>query len=143
MCSNIHVIISKGVFIMTEMKKSTKQPTRRELFMALLKERVAKQLDLLVTETYFTYKVAVEPKTIYLIPSIEEDGIQLVFSTATFRDAVYGNEQIDLEEAIQSYKMVAATQLYDGESERISFGKTTDITNETTPEVLIKFWCNS
>lgn len=128
---------------MTEMKKSTKQPTRRELFMALLKERVAKQLDLLVTETYFTYKVAVEPKTIYLIPSIEEDGIQLVFSTATFRDAVYGNEQIDLEEAIQSYKMVAATQLYDGESERISFGKTTDITNETTPEVLIKFWCNS
>lgn len=128
---------------MKEMKKSTKQPTRRELFMALLEERVAKQLDLLVTETYFTYKVAVEPKTIYLVPSIEEDGIQLVFSTATFRDAVYGNEQIDLEEAIQSYKMVAATQLYDGESERISFGKTTDITNETTPEVLIKFWCNS
>ena len=128
---------------MKEMKKSTKQPTRRELFMALLEEYVATQLDLLVTETYFTYKIAVEPATIYLVPSLEDDGIQLVFSTATFRDVVYDNNQINLEDAIRSYKMVAAKQLHDGESEQISFGETMVITSETTPESVIKFWCNN
>ena len=117
--------------------------TKRNRFCTLLKKRVAKQLDLLVTDTYFTYKVAVEPNKIYLIPSIEGEGLLLVFSSATFRDVVYGTALKNLEEVIESYDMVAAMQLHEGESERISFGKTMDITNETTPEALIKFWCSN
>ena len=123
--------------------KSTNEGTRRNRFCTLLKKRVAEQLDLLVTDTYFTYKVAVEPNKIYLVPDIEGDGLLLVLSSATFRDAVYGNTLKDMEEAIQSYDMVAAMQLFDGESERISFGKTMNITKETMPESLIKFWCSN
>ena len=128
---------------MENREKSTNESTRRNRFCTLLKKRVAKQLDLLVTDTYFTYKVAVEPNKIYLIPSIEGEGLLLVFSSATFRDVVYGTALKNLEEVIESYDMVAAMQLHEGESERISFGKTMDITNETTPEALIKFWCSN
>lgn len=128
---------------MENKEKSTNESTRRNRFCTLLKKRVAKQLDLLVTDTYFTYKVAVEPNKIYLIPSIEGEGLLLVFSSATFRDVVYGTALKNLEEVIESYDMVAAMQLHEGESERISFGKTMDITNETTPEALIKFWCSN
>lgn len=128
---------------MENKEKSTIESTKRNRFCTLLKKRVAKQLDLLVTDTYFTYKVAVEPNKIYLIPSIEGEGLLLVFSSATFRDVVYGTALKNLEEVIESYDMVAAMQLHEGESERISFGKTMDITNETTPEALIKFWCSN
>ena len=129
---------------MENKEKSTEQySTRREKFLSLLKSRVEKQLDLHVSDTYFTYKVAVEPNKIYLVPSIEDDGIRLVFSTATFRKVVYNNVQGNLEEIIQSYDMVAATQMYDGDSERISFGKTMAVTSETTSESVIKFWLNN
>lgn len=123
--------------------KFTTEGPKRNRFCTLLKKRVAKQLDLLVTDTYFTYKVAVEPNKIYLIPNIEGEGLLLVLSTATFRDAVYGTTFKNMEETIQSYDMVAAMQLFEGESERISFGKTMNITRETTPESLIKFWCTN
>ena len=128
---------------MENKEKSINEGTKRNRFCTLLKKRVAKQLDLLVTDTYFTYKVAVEPDKIYLIPNIEGEGLLLVLSTATFRDAVYGTTLKNMEETIQSYDMVAAMQLFEGESEKISFGKTMDITNETTPESLIKFWCTN
>ena len=122
--------------------KSISKTTRREQFLTLLKERVAKELDLLVTETYFTYKKAVEPNKIYLVPSLETDGLLLVFSSATFREVVYENKEGNLDEIIQSYEMVAAMQRYEPESEKIYFGKTMVITSETTPESVIKFWCN-
>ena len=128
---------------MENKEKFTAEGPKRNRFCTLLKKRVAKQLDLLVTDTYFTYKVAVEPNKIYLIPNIEGEGLLLVLSTATFRDAVYGTTLKNMEETIQSYDMVAAMQLFEGESEIISFGKTMDITNETTPEALIKFWCSN
>lgn len=128
---------------MENKEMSTIESTKRNRFCTLLKKRVAKQLDFLVTDTYFTYKVAVEPNKIYLIPDIEGEGLLLVFSSATFRDVVYGTALKNLEEVIESYDMVAAMQLHEGESERISFGKTMDITNETTPEALIKFWCSN
>ena len=127
---------------MENKEKSTNEITRKERFCRLLRDRVAKQLDLLVTDTYFTYKVAVDHNKIYLVPNIEDDGLLLVLSTATFREAVYEKRQSNLEEIIHSYDMVAARQLSDGDSERISFGKTMVITNETTPEAVIKFWCN-
>lgn len=129
---------------MENTEKSTKKyPTKREQFYALIKERVAKQLDLVVTDTYFTYKVAVKPKKIYLVPSLSNGGLLLVLSSATFRETVYGNSQEKLEEIIQSYEMIAATQLYEPESERICFGKTMKITSETTQESVLKFWCNN
>ena len=128
---------------MENKEKSINEGTKRNRFCTLLKKRVAKQLDLLVTDTYFTYKVAVEPDKIYLIPNIEGEGLLLVLSTATFRDAVYGTTLKNMEETIQSYDMVAAMQLFEGESEKISFGKTMNITRETTPESLIKFWCTN
>ena len=128
---------------MENKEKFITEGPKRNRFCTLLKKRVAKQLDLLVTDTYFTYKVAVEPNKIYLIPNIEGEGLLLVLSTATFRDAVYGTTLKNMEEIIQSYDMVAAMQLFEGESERISFGKTMNITRETTPESLIKFWCTN
>ena len=91
---------------MENKEKSTIESTKRNRFCTLLKKRVAKQLDLLVTDTYFTYKVAVEPNKIYLIPSIEGEGLLLVFSSATFRDVVYGTALKNLEEVIESYDMV-------------------------------------
>ncbi len=127
---------------MTDTEKS-KYPTKREMFYALIKERVAKQLDLVVTDTYFTYKVAVKPKKIYLVPSLSNGGLLLVLSSATFRETVYGNSPEKLEEIIQSYEMIATTQLYEPESDRICFGKTMKITGDTTQEAVLKFWCNN
>jgi hypothetical protein len=127
---------------MENKEKSTNQGVRYNRFCTLLKKRVAKQLDLIVTDTYFTHKVAVEPNKIYLVPNIEDEGLLVVFSAATYREVMYGGNLRNLEEIIQSYDMVAARQLNDGDSERLSFGKTMNITRETTPESVIKFWCS-
>ena len=128
---------------MARTEKSVENPTKRELFFSLVKERVSKQLDLEVTDTYFTYKVAVKPNKIYLVPSLANGGLLLVLSSATFRETVYGNSAEKLEEIIQSFDMVATTQLYEPDTEKICWGKTMQITSETTQEAVLKFWCNN
>lgn len=113
---------------------------RRLEFYESIITMIQERTKLKVKGTYFTYKVAVEPNKIYLAPDSSKKNITLVFSSATYRELVYGAEKGNLDQIIKDYEMVAVKRIHEPGTDKISFGDTMEVTSETTAESLLEFW---
>lgn len=115
---------------------------RRAEFYDAVVAFVKERFDFKVSGFFIDEKIPMSIKELYFVPGFSKKSTRVVVSQEMYVDMMYNPEKYDVEEILRTYGLIAATQLYDQKTDKISLGRTMRITPDTTTTQVNKFWYN-